>query len=317
MGNNSKEGSGGTDNGNPTQNDNQYFTDDEWDSVSTPEEIAELTGWEFTKTKRGSYQFYDAEHDLTLFIDKTMLSNGFINAKSDGKNNVKVNGNEYGTPEAKDLRDIVRYVHELPEDNKNATPAIIFQNHFKTSNLGLHRTTYNTLTGESVEGHVVVINSSSFRSNVGHSIRRTLLHETDHAIDFMKGTDTRHGDDHLFGISSKQSFRDAINSDVLKNGFKGVSQNSGQYKKGSERYYRECWADAASVVQMKELGYGNERIKLHNGVVVSVNDWIKMHPNTYEATRRELSSSDISNYGKSSDYNYLSDYNKKEFKIDV
>lgn len=293
----------------------QKFTDEEWNNVSTPEEIAELTGWEFTKTARGSYQFYDREHDMTLFIDKTMFTNGFINANSDGSNNLK---SKYSDATPKDLRDIARYVQELPDNNKDATPIIIFRNQYKTNNLGTHTLQYSTWNGEYVEGHNVIINSVSFRNLNGHSLRRTLFHETSHSLDYMmgSGTNKRYSDSH--GISSKQSYRDIINTDVRNAGVKGISMNSGHYQyKDMGTYYKECFADAASIVQLKELGYTNEKVTLSNGNTISVNEWINKFPNVYKATKDELSSATTSNFQKPSNYNIQNKDISNKFKVGV
>ena len=164
----------------PQEPQEQTITDEQWQQVHTAEEIAELTGWEFTKTKNGSYKFYDRDHDMLLVIKNTMLSNHFINAKSDGK----PVSSKYPDAQSQNLNDIARMVYELPEANKNATPAIIFRNNYKTQTLGVH-TSLRDYQGNPYPGHAVVINSSSFNNIEGHSIRRTLLHETYHASDYM------------------------------------------------------------------------------------------------------------------------------------
>lgn len=290
------------------------FTDEQWESAKTAEQLAELTGWTFTKTERGSYEFYDAEHDLTLFIDKTMLSNGFIDKNSNGKS-VKKNYADMGAS-SQNLNDIVRAVYELPSVNKDATPIIVFRNNFKTSFLGYHENSVNGWTEEYRNGHVVVINSSSFKRNTGHSIRRTLLHETNHANDFMRGMGNHYKQFDSMGISTKPSFRSAIDLDVKNNGINGITKNSGEYTSGSLTYYKECWADAASIVQMKQLGYGSEKIQLHNNKVVSVDDWIEQHPNTYQATVHELELGELSSFSRGSEYNTIASWATQKYKLD-
>ena len=311
MGKNRKSSGGTGDTGNEPTTSDEMFTDEQWENVHTAEEIAELTGWEFTKTQRGSYKFYDREHDLTLFIDKTMLTNGFINADSDGGNHLKSN---YGSAQPQDLRDIARMVHELPDKNKEATPLILFRNNFKTRILGEH-VHHSDFWDKIIPGHEVVINSSSFKSVIGHSLRRTLLHETYHAEDYMRGTGSKSYDSDAFGISNKQSFRNAIDLDVQNYGSKGISTNSGGYARGSVSYYKECWADAASVVQLKRMGYSNEKIKLRNGVLVTVDDWIKTYPNTYKSVSNELDNNAVLPFQRGEDYNIIRDSFANKYKL--
>ena len=295
----------------PQEPQEQTITDEQWQEVHTAEEIAELTGWEFTKTKGGSYEFYDKEHDMLLVIKNTMLSNHFINAKSDGK----PVSSKYSSAQSQDLRDIARMVYELPEANKNATPAIIFRNNYKTHNLGVH-TSLKDYWGNPVPGHAVVINSSSFKNNTGHSIRRTLLHETNHASDYMRGTTgaNTNSAEHN-GISSKQSYRDAVKADVKVNGINGITMNSGGYNPHSNVYYSECWADSASIVQLKQMGYTNERVSLSNGETITVNEWVDRHPNTYKATVKELETHYSTSFEKDKSYNVISDYLIEKYKI--
>ncbi len=296
----------------PQEPQEQTITDEQWQQVHTAEEIAELTGWEFTKTKSGSYEFYDKEHDMLLVIKNTMLSNHFINAKSDGKSV----SSKYSDAQSQNLNDIARMVYELPEANKNATPAIIFRNNYKTGILGQHMA-LGDFWGDEVPGHAVIINSSSFNKyHVGHSIRRTLLHETNHSADYMRGTggapvkSREHN-----GISSKQSFRDAINADVKNNGIKGISANSGQYDYGSNTYFSECWADSASIVQLKQMGYTNEKVQLYNGDVITVNEWVDRHPNAYKETVKELDTHYSTSFEKDASYNVLSHHIVDKYKL--
>ena len=294
----------------PQEPQEQTITDEQWQEARTPEKIAELTGWEFTKTKNGSYEFYDREHDMLLVIKNTMLSNHFINANSDGK----PVSNKYPDAQSQNLNDIARMVYELPEANKNATPAIIFKNNFKSDKLGVH-SALKDYWGNPYPGHVVVINSASFKNHEGHSIRRTLLHETNHAADFMRGpTGANVNSREYNGISSKQSFRDAINMDVAKTGSK-VTMNSGGYATGSDIYYTESWADSASIVQLKQMGYTNERVTLGNGETITVNEWVDRYPNVYKSTAKELETHYSTPFEKDASYNVISDYFIKHYKI--
>lgn len=294
---------------NPTSS----LTQEQWESAKTAEQLAELTGWTFSKTSRGSFKFYDSENDMMLFIDKTMLSNHFINQNSDDAQNVN---KKYAGAVAQNLRDIVRMVYELPSENKRATPTILFRNQFATTNLGQHGVAYNRFDGEATGDHIVIINSASFKNIPGHSIRRTLLHETYHSADFMMGKATNYYDSDTYGISVKDSFRSAVKTDAANVGVKGVSMNSGGYGVGSSTYYKECWADAASVVKLKQMGYSNESIKLYNGRTVTVDQWIDTYPNVYEVTANEINSISSGNFGKSAMFESTQPYYVKQFKLD-
>ena len=316
MGKSRRGSNGGGDGGQPEPTPTpveQSITDEQWQNAKTAEQLAELTGWEFTETQRGSYKFYDAEHDMTLFIDKTMLTNKFIDKNSTG--NLTVNQDRFKGGISQNLNDIVKAVYELPEDNKYGTPAIIFRNRFATNTLGSSGGYIDRFTSELLNGHAVYINSSCFKNGDGHSIRRTLLHESYHSLDRMMSSGMTAYTQ--MGISTKQSYHNAIKADLEKNGLRSVSWNSSnpRYKKYGYIYYAECWADAASVVKLKQMGYTNEKIRLPNKKIVTVDQWIDIFPETYKATVQEINHATRNNFQKPAEYNVIGNIITKNEKL--
>lgn len=233
-----------------------------------PEKLAELAGLEFSIDRWGNYHFKDNEHDLDLRIESEVLEQHL----SDGT-----------------LNRFVRTYTEIPEINKYATPEIILYQNDSTDTLGSHA---YAVSGSGLHG--VGIATSAFMKYSANSLKRTMLHETNHALDYVRGGKSSFG-----GISNSKKFQEALkkDGDVTKYSRKYVKY---KYENGGKNndYFLESYAEAASIVQMEQLGFGSEKIQKPNGELISINQWCKDNPNLYKVVSQELKNSSPQKFKK-------------------
>lgn len=275
-----------------------------WQSVKDdPEKIAELTGWKFTTDEYGNYDFYDKENDFHLKLTKETLD------------------------ELKDshlmLNRMVQVVYNLPDMNKQVTPNmyIVSPPPFRNGVYGQHMSVSNKSTKE-ILGHGVAINSSLFVED-DPEVMRVMLHETNHALDYIMGGATDKS-----SISHSKQFKNALKLDGPSTGY----GESYKYKKDKfgriigeyaertlytkdSKWLTENYAEAGSIVQMKKLGYGNEKIVMSNAQLkqlgygtkekpmpednsITVNEWCDTHTHVYEVVNDFIDDYDNGNFGK-------------------
>ena len=312
-------GGGGTESPEPQETEEvQKFTDEQWANVSTPEEIAELIGWEVevTRNKSGkvtSMKFHDPETNMDVEFNNLTGNNAkhFFDMENKGRSapNDKLTQKwaKYGLEfDRKNIRDVIRTIQELPMDNKKATPALIFDNKITPDSRYIVYGTHQYAHYEGF-GHSVRIYGSSFFKNKktgigsGHSLERTIRHETNHAVDYMSSPNPNSDDYHGSGISSNPKFLKIINKiGGLEKG-NAITNNVSGYTTHDPKFRKECWADAKSIVQTKDAGGGDEYVQLGNGNVITVNQWCEKYSELVDVVR-ELDSSSTG-YNKPSSFN--------------
>ncbi len=242
-----------------------------WESAKDdPQKLADMAGMDFNiDSKTGDYVFYDSENDLELRVNEDVIKNH----SNDGS-----------------LNEIVRSVSVLPTINKQSTPAIVIYQDDTHPVTGLH-STYNE-GGVKTGNHYVTIATSALKPSRGHSFMRTLLHETEHAHDYMMGDSKSRG-----GISNSKAFKDALKTDgpataysyryhfkTLANGkLKKLAQSTVLRK--NHNYLLESYAESASIVKLQMMGRGSEKVVDANGKLVTVDKWCENHKKTYEVIK--------------------------------
>lgn len=267
MGNNTIDDGGGGENNPPIKPQRDVTWEEAGDD---PEKLARASGFLFIQDpNNGDYLFNDIESGLELRVESDVIAN---------------HGNDGY------LNEIVKSVAELPLVNRQATPAILIVNNDDTPLRGLHgfwQNPWNKLGDVNSGNHIVMISTSSIKPNLGKSFMRTLLHETEHAHDYMMGDYNSIG-----GISNSKAFKNALKEEGpatyygeskrykrLKNGNIKELSDSTIFKK-DHNYLLENYAESASIVKMQLLGHGNEFVQLADGRFTTVKDWCATHPKT-------------------------------------
>ncbi len=321
MGHNSSTSGGASDtDDNKEQSDSVediHYSDEEWENVSTPEEIAEMIGWEADVTRNKSGNIVAVKfHDPISNMEVEFNSLNSNNAKHlfDMENLGREAPDDDLTTllksvdlelERRNFRDVVRIIQEMDMDQKMATPLLYFDNNI----LSAKAYGYHSCLSSNQYGHMVTICGMAFLKNskeTGHSLERTIDHEMNHAVDYMSSHYKNSSNLVGSGLSSKQNFVKEI--ERIGSGKKAITENVSVYSKKKDkelfdmRFRTESYADTKSIVNMKKRGRGNEYIKQGDGTTITVNEFCDKYPDLVKIV--ENLSVSPKDYGANKDYNF-------------
>lgn len=258
-----------------------------WENAGDdPEKLAELTGMTFQELSKGSYEFYDAENDFRVIINKKLLD-------------------EFKESPLM-LNRVMRILDELPDINRKATPGMYFVSSFEKSSIyGKHSVLKSKLDKQRL-GHNTAISGYALVEDDAE-ILRVMLHETSHALDYMLGDDYTTG-----GFSASKKFKDALKqdgsatdySDNYKLKYNKYGFPNGEYSQKSlyskdSNYLLENFAEANSIVQLKMKGYGSTEVEAVGGNYITVDEWVDSHPNLYRVLSENMSTVSEADFVKS------------------
>jgi len=127
-------------------------------------------------------------------------------------------------------------------------------------------------------------------------------------VDYMSSTHENGSKLSGSGLSSDPRFVDAITR--IGSGKNAITENAGSYKPSQSdfdmRFRTESFADAKSIVDMRNRGHGNEYVTTGSGEAVTVNEWCSRYKDVVDIV--ENSSASSGDYGVNKYYNIAPPY---------
>ena len=202
------------------------LTDEDWEKVTTPQEICDLLGYEL-KIEKNNYYITDTENGVEIHIPPyyvTGKGRKYLDMNSTGEQSPELIGN---FNETYSLKEVMRIYHEMPDKLKQGAQKVDFKQS-EGSVLGRH-------VWAGSNSHKVVINASAFKKRDGENpLRHTLYHEFAHGLDYRIGDDS-------YGLSNSKEFLEIARHT-------GGTTYSNSYSQKTDTYYAETLAEGVGIV---------------------------------------------------------------------